>query len=208
MPLLPGDDPGGESKHGVAAARIARDGAFESAPETGVLRDAGEARRGVHERHGEAAAPGIDTCTGRSWKGKQACDEAPTRRYPEHGGSVVHRNSLDSAMTVNGAPIARIRSGTRCSARGSNAAWREPISPNGMGRRSEKPATTRPTPSSRHGAHRGGFFERRSVDIYAAVPDNSVPGGRGGLSVAGGSVVVDRDEPQSRASSARSTTRG
>ena len=49
------------------------------------------------------------------------------------------------------------RSGTRCSARGSNPAWREPISPNGMRRRSEKPATEKPTPSSRHGARRSGF---------------------------------------------------
>ena len=185
MPLFSGDDPGGENRHGGGAARVARDGDFESAPETGVLRDAGEARCRVHECHGEAAAPGMDTCPGRSWKGKRACDEALERRDPEHGGSVVHRNSLDSAMTVNGAPIARFRSGTRCSARGLNAAWREPISPNGMGRRSEKPATARLTPSSPHGARRSGFsnagrwtFTRASQTIWFPAGEASIRGRR------------------------------
>ena len=89
MPLFLGYDPGGKDKHGVAAARIADGGTFESAPETKTLRDAQAVCCWVHEHHGPAVALGIDTLLAWSRKGKRACDDALRRRYREHGQSVV-----------------------------------------------------------------------------------------------------------------------
>lgn len=107
MPLFLGYDPGGKDKHGVAAVRIAACGTFESAPETGVLRDAEAVCRWVHEYHGPAVALGIDTLLAWSRKGRRACDDALRRRYREHGQSVVSQNSLRSSMTINGILVAQ-----------------------------------------------------------------------------------------------------
>ena len=104
MPLFLGYDPGGRNAHGVVAARIARDGAIESAPETAILRDAEEVCRWVHERHGEAAALGIDTLLAWSRKGGRACDDALRRRYRQ---PVLAQNSLVGAMTINGVLVAQ-----------------------------------------------------------------------------------------------------
>ena len=110
MPLFLGYDPGGKDKHGVAAARIADGGTFESAPETKILRDAQAVCcwvRWVHEHHGPAVALGIDTLLAWSLKGKRACDGTLRRHYPQHRKSVVPQNSLYSSMTINGILVAQ-----------------------------------------------------------------------------------------------------
>ena len=104
--LFLGYDPGGKKTHGVAAARIARDGGLGSELETGVLPDADEVCRWVSEYHGEAAGLGIDTLLAWSRKGKRKCDDALRERYPGHRNTVLAQNSLRSAMTVNGVLVA------------------------------------------------------------------------------------------------------
>jgi predicted nuclease with RNAse H fold len=101
--LFLGYDPGGRAKNGVAAIRLDLEMPAILATET-VL-DASEALSWLEAYAGNAEALGIDTLLAWSPKGRRACDDALRRRY--RGNSIVAQNSLYSAMTLNGAIVAR-----------------------------------------------------------------------------------------------------
>jgi predicted nuclease with RNAse H fold len=103
MTLFLGYDPGGKSKNGVAAIRVASD-AIEVL-ETATVLDASEALSWLTNYASVAQALGVDTLLAWSPKGRRACDDALRRRYG--GNSIVAQNSLYSAMTLNGAIVAR-----------------------------------------------------------------------------------------------------
>ena len=105
--LFLGYDPGGKGKHGVAAARIASDGAFESKPETCLLEDAEDVCQWISERHNDAAGLAIDTLLAWSRKGRRACDDSLRRHYPDRRLTVIAQNSLYSSMTINGVLVAQ-----------------------------------------------------------------------------------------------------
>lgn len=105
--LFLGYDPGGNRRHGVAAARVASDGAFESEPETCLLADAEEVCRWVSEHHAEASGLCIDTLLAWSYKGGRKCDTSLRKHYSKQQQSVIPQNSLRSAMTINGVLVAQ-----------------------------------------------------------------------------------------------------
>ena len=115
MELFLGYDPGGDGKHGVAAVRIAENGALAEEPSTECVRDAAEVRDWLRSQPAPRAL-GIDTLlawtpTGGSRrkprrKSGRACDIALSRKYSENSNSVIAQNSLRSAMTINGAIVA------------------------------------------------------------------------------------------------------
>ncbi|MDD9810529.1 MAG: hypothetical protein OXU71_02255 [Gammaproteobacteria bacterium] len=103
-----GYDPGGVNKHGIAQARICANGTFDGAPETRALENAKAVSAWVDDcmEREKVTALGIDTMLAWSVTGKRACDDALKKQYPSHSRSVIHQNSLYSAMTVNGAMVA------------------------------------------------------------------------------------------------------
>ncbi|CUJ88703.1 MAG: DUF429 domain-containing protein [Shimia thalassica] len=103
MALFLGYDPGGKAKNGVAAISLESD--VPEVVATATVRDASEALLWLAAYSGNAQAVGIDTLLAWSPKGGRACDDALRRRYG--GNSVVAQNSLYSAMTLNGAIVAR-----------------------------------------------------------------------------------------------------
>lgn len=103
MVLFLGYDPGGKAKNGVAAIRLVSD--VLEVVETATVLDAAEALSWLTAYTGSARALGIDTLLAWSPKGGRACDDALRRKYG--GNSVVAQNSLYSAMTLNGAIVAR-----------------------------------------------------------------------------------------------------
>lgn len=103
MALFLGYDPGGKAKNGVAAIRLRSD--VPEVVETATVGDASEAVDWLGTYASSAQALGIDTLLAWSPKGGRACDNALRRRYG--GNSVVAQNSLYSAMTLNGAIVAR-----------------------------------------------------------------------------------------------------
>lgn len=103
MALFLGYDPGGKAKNGVAAIRLASD-ALEVVKTATVL-DASEALAWLTTYASSAQALGVDTLLAWSPKGGRACDDALRRRYG--GNSIVAQNSLYSAMTLNGAIVAK-----------------------------------------------------------------------------------------------------
>ncbi len=103
MELYLGYDPGGKCKNGVAAIQLCSDA--PKVVETKKVRDAVEAIAWLTRFSCSAHALGIDTLLAWSPKGGRACDDALRRRYG--GNSIVAQNSLYSAMTLNGAIVAR-----------------------------------------------------------------------------------------------------
>lgn len=103
MALFLGYDPGGKKKNGVAAVRVTSD-AIEVL-ETAIVTDASEALSWLENYRSNAQALGVDTLLAWSPKGGRACDDALRHRYG--GNSIVAQNSLYSAMTLNGAIVAR-----------------------------------------------------------------------------------------------------
>lgn len=101
--LFLGYDPGGRAKNGVAAVRLNSEAV--EVVETATVVDAAEALIWLKLHSSKAEALGIDTLLAWSPKGGRACDDALRRRYG--GNSVVAQNSLYSAMTLNGAIVAR-----------------------------------------------------------------------------------------------------
>ena len=107
MPLFLGYNPGGEGKHGVAAAEITADGTIKLL-ETEVLCDAEKVCRWVRKHQEDAVALGIDTLLAWSRKGGRPCDDALKEHYREYRGKVIAQNSLYSAMTINGVLVAQV----------------------------------------------------------------------------------------------------
>ncbi len=103
MTLFLGYDPGGRGKNGVAAVRLSSDAPV--VVETATVLNAAEALEWLAIHGSNAQALGIDTLLAWSPKGGRACDDALRRRYG--GNSVVAQNSLYSAMTINGAIVAK-----------------------------------------------------------------------------------------------------
>ena len=103
MPLFLGYDPGGKKKNGVAAIYV-EDRAI-SILETATVLDASMAIAWLGKYNDQAEALGIDTLLAWSPTGSRACDNALRRKYG--GNSVVAQNSLYSAMTLNGAIVAK-----------------------------------------------------------------------------------------------------
>lgn len=101
--LFIGYDPGGRSKNGVAAIRLKSEAV--EVVDTATVRDAADALIWLTGHSSKAQALGIDTLLAWSPKGGRACDDALRRRYG--GNSIVAQNSLYSAMTINGAIVAR-----------------------------------------------------------------------------------------------------
>jgi predicted nuclease with RNAse H fold len=101
--LFLGYDPGGRKKNGVAAVRLISE-AVEVVATAAVL-DAADALVWLAGHSNGAQALGIDTLLAWSRKGGRACDDVLRRKYG--GSSVVAQNSLYSAMTINGAIVAR-----------------------------------------------------------------------------------------------------
>lgn len=106
MVLFVGYDPGGNGRHGVAAAHIASNGIFESEPVLKLFPDA-RTVRGWLTQQASLAALGIDTLLAWSDTGGRACDTALRRRYISRAPSVIPQNSLYSAMTINGILVAQ-----------------------------------------------------------------------------------------------------
>ena len=109
MTIFLGYDPGGRDKHGVAAVDIAASGNFRRKPNTRTLRNASEVEAWLKDQR-RGTAIGIDTLLAWSRFDDRTCDVWLRERYPEHKKSVVAQNSLYSAMTINGAIVARTAS--------------------------------------------------------------------------------------------------
>lgn len=103
MAVFLGYDPGGKAKNGVAVIRLVS--GVPEVVETATVRDASEALSWLATYENSAQALGIDTLLAWSPKGGRACDDALRRKYG--GKSIVAQNSLYSAMTLNGAIVAR-----------------------------------------------------------------------------------------------------
>jgi len=103
MTLYLGYDPGGKAKNGVAAIQLVSDEIV--VVDTATVLNADEALSWLTSYASDAQALGIDTLLAWSPKGGRACDDALRRKYG--GNSVVAQNSLYSAMTLNGAIVAR-----------------------------------------------------------------------------------------------------
>jgi len=103
MSLFLGYDPGGKAKNGVAAIRFASDEIVVVS--TATVLNASEALSWLSSYASGAQALGIDTLLAWSPNGGRACDDALRRKYG--GKSIVAQNSLYSAMTLNGAIVAR-----------------------------------------------------------------------------------------------------
>jgi hypothetical protein len=101
MSVFIGYDPGGRGKHGVSAVRIRPDGEFISEPELDKLATVKDVCCWL-ESVGPVAAAGIDTLVAWSPMGYRNCDVTLRTFYSGNSISVVHQNSLYSAMTVNG----------------------------------------------------------------------------------------------------------
>ncbi len=103
-----GYDPGGRGAHGVAAIHVSPDGEIASnpAPICEVVENAGLAWEWL-SGHDDASALGIDTLMAWSLTGIRQCDIALRKRYPKRFRSVIHQNALYSAMTLNGALVAK-----------------------------------------------------------------------------------------------------
>lgn len=119
MAVFLGYDPGGEDKHGVAAANIDESGSLlpfadGHAVKYAVVEHADAALNWL--RHfGDAEALGIDTLLAWSATGKRTCDERLRHHYGDRGRqSVIQQNSLYSSMTINGAIVARSMNMRRC----------------------------------------------------------------------------------------------
>lgn len=106
MALFLGYDPGGKGKNGVAAAEIDERGDFVVEPIVATLSSACEVIDWIGTQP-RPAALGIDTLLAWSKLGSRVCDDALRRAYPTYSNSIVAQNSLYSAMTVNGAMVAR-----------------------------------------------------------------------------------------------------
>jgi len=104
--LFLGYDPGGKGTHGVAAVRVARDGALTELVAVDVVQDA-EAAWAWMSDHNDAAALGIDTLLAWSPRGGRACDDRLRQAYKAHAPTVIPQNALYSSMTLNGAMVAR-----------------------------------------------------------------------------------------------------
>jgi predicted nuclease with RNAse H fold len=103
LAIFLGYDPGGRGKNGVAAIRVPT-----NTPEvisTATVLDASEALAWLTAFKDSAQAIGIDTLLAWSPSGSRACDNALRRKYG--GNSVIAQNSLYSAMTLNGAIVAK-----------------------------------------------------------------------------------------------------
>jgi predicted nuclease with RNAse H fold len=103
MALFLGYDPGGKAKNGVAAIQLF--GNVVEVVETATVANASEALLWLATYSSSAQAVGIDTLLAWSPKGGRACDDALRRKYG--GNSIIAQNSLYSAMTLNGAIVAR-----------------------------------------------------------------------------------------------------
>lgn len=101
--LYLGYDPGGKGKNGVSAITLGAAG--PEVVSTATVHDASEALAWFSAHAASAHAVGIDTLLAWSPKGGRLCDDALRRKYG--GNSVVAQNSLYSAMTINGAIVAR-----------------------------------------------------------------------------------------------------
>jgi len=108
MTIFLGYDPGGRNKHGVASVDIVASGKFRK-PDTRTLRNASEVEAWLKGQQCDAAI-GIDTLLAWSRLDDRACDIWLRERYPENKKSVVAQNSLYSAMTINGAIVAKTAS--------------------------------------------------------------------------------------------------
>lgn len=103
MATFLGYDPGGAGKNGVAAIELGS--ITPTILDTAIVSDASEAIGWLSTYSLNARALGIDTLLAWSLCGRRACDDALRRKYGGH--SVISQNSLYSAMTVNGAIVAK-----------------------------------------------------------------------------------------------------
>lgn len=104
--LFLGYDPGGKGTHGVAAVRVAPDGALAEVVAVDVVQDAEAAWKWM-TAHTDAVALGIDTLLAWSPRGGRACDDRLRQAYKAHAPTVIPQNALYSSMTLNGAMVAR-----------------------------------------------------------------------------------------------------
>ncbi len=111
--LFLGYDPGGKGTHGVAAVRVAPDGALTELVAVDVARDA-EAAWTWLSAHTDAVALGIDTLLAWSPRGGRVCDDRLRQEYKAHVPTVIPQNALYSSMTLNGAMVARWQRATAC----------------------------------------------------------------------------------------------
>lgn len=104
-----GYDPGGRGKHGVAVIQVSPSGEITDCPVCDVLEDAVAAWAWLQQQRKsrEACALGIDTLLAWSPYGRRKCDDALRKKYKEHEKTVIFQNSLYSAMTLNGAMVAK-----------------------------------------------------------------------------------------------------
>lgn len=103
MTIFLGYDPGGKAKNGLAAIRVISE--TVEVLQTATVIDASEAVSWLKGYMNSAQALGIDTLLAWSPSGSRACDNALRRKYG--GNSIVAQNSLYSAMTLNGAIVAK-----------------------------------------------------------------------------------------------------
>ena len=97
--LFLGYDPGGKGTHGVAAVRVAPDGALTELVAVDVAQDA-EAAWTWMSAHTDAVALGIDTLLAWSPRGGRACDDRLRQAYKAHAPTVIPQNALYSSMTL------------------------------------------------------------------------------------------------------------
>ena len=113
--LYAGYDPGGNGTHGVAVIDVNKKGKIDSIIDRDVVEDMKSAWSWFSKFEGLAAF-GIDTLLAWSEDGRRSCDDYLRRSYGGTNGNfgklispstVIPQNSLYSAMTINGAMLAK-----------------------------------------------------------------------------------------------------
>lgn len=112
--LYAGYDPGGNGTHGVAVINIKKQAEIGNVVDCNVVQDMKSAWAWFSKFEGISAF-GIDTLLAWSEDGQRSCDDFLRKRYGGVNGNrgvvspstVIPQNSLYSAMTINGAMLAK-----------------------------------------------------------------------------------------------------